>query len=482
MHGHRRLGSVLPIVLCLAGAALVATVPAQSQTAAEVSSPHGVLGEGETCVSCHPVHAQDNAPGMLAAGQRELCYSCHDGSTTAHDVKSEFGTEANPQAASHPLGGGLTCGDCHTAHKDPSEDTRLLRAFIDGTWVYSPPSALGTPIGNDFCYSCHGPGSALPAPNGDHSTFETSIHNTSAGVPMPKSGSEIKCLSCHEPHGSNERKLTLDDLPEEELCYSCHTADTPNTSGGPAPIAPSNPFVAFTGTSNDYLQDSSGPEAGIRMFHHPVGTADQAGATRQVECVSCHNTHLADATSGKLVNPANVNQKFIVQWTPGSYGQRGNINAFCATCHISPTTTEPLTATSDGSVPFTVRMVNDTGPMYDNSSNPAQATHAHDNFTYPYWLNSDESHGPKGANLACTACHDFHGTSNAFMLKETVISVGPETTPGSTSTVTDWQAVGSVAGDGAKIQAFCSTCHGSTHNTGQECTRCHYHGNSSAKW
>lgn len=484
----RRLAPVAGVAVAVI-AALALSGPARSQAPADVKIPHGgYTASTHRCETCHTVH---DAPGdtaiLSAANERELCYSCHDGSTTATDVKSQFGTEASPKTSSHPVGSdALLCSDCHTGHRSPDDDTALLRVKVDGHYRYSPPASLGTPIGDDFCYACHGSGSTLPAPDGDHSAFETSAHGTSAAMPPPKSGSQIECLACHEPHGSDQPGLTTNGLNQEELCYSCHTAADPNTSGGPAPIAPSDPFDAFNGTPNDYDQDATGPSAGIRLFHHPVSNVDQAGGTRQVECISCHGPHLADQSDGpgtsKLVNPANVFQKYPVTWTAGSYGQRGNINGFCATCHVSPDTTKPLTATPDGSVPYTVWMVDDTGPMYDSASNPAKASHAHDNFDYSYWSSSDRSHGPNGANLACTACHDFHGSSNAYMLKETVISVGPDTAPGTTNTVTGWQGVSSVAGDALKIQSFCNTCHTGTHQSGRECTSCHYHGDTSAKW
>ena len=293
------------------------------------------------------------------------------------------------------------------------------------------------------------------------------------GRPSQPSGG-IACLNCHDPHGSDLPRLV--DASEEMLCFSCHTQDEPNTSGGPSPIAPSNPYEAFNDTSNDYTQDADG----VRLFHHPVSGADQPGS-RRVECASCHNTHLADSvdtgSTSKLVDPADVRTRFIVTWEAGSFGQRGNISTFCAKCHISPTTTQPLTATADGSIPYTIEMVNDTGANNDGGSHP------HDGFSWDYWLSSDDNiHGPAGADFACTACHDFHGSSNAFMLNEEVIALdspGDAVPDGTVTTVTGWQDDQSIAGDADIIRSFCQACHGAgTHNDGQGCTRCHYHGSS----
>jgi hypothetical protein len=94
---------------------------------------------------------------------------------------------------------------------------------------------------------------------------------------------------------------------------------------------------------------------------------------------------------------------------------------------VSPTTTTPLSASTE--VPYDVRLVNDTATDADGTP--------HDTFTSAWFTGGARSaHGnpsyvpgkylgcPPGqpCTLACTACHDFHGSSNAFMLRETIVS------------------------------------------------------------
>lgn len=550
------------------------------------------------------------------------------------DLVGQFGEatlNSTTKTSFHPVpaavnGYSMTCSSCHTAHRLDTDYTKNLRVW-DGTYTSGTKDYLystkAAPLGNDFCYNCHGTNANLPTfplPDGDHTAFGNSaastgsIHNTSPDVPFPAAsfsgssnavtnaswaggtatltvgantlavgnpvvvsgvspagyngsfavtaatastvsyalgsdpgayvsggavasgGSGIKCLACHQDHASNQEHLTKAN--QENLCYQCHTGSA-NSSGGPAPTAPSDPNHAFTGSANDYTADANG----IRLFHHPISNTDQPGGTRQVECSSCHNSHLADGsdngtTTSKLVDPQNVNDKYIVTWADS--GVRGNINGFCAKCHRSPTVTQPLTRSvgmgvtgatwsagtgtltigthsvaigdsvavtgvsptgfngaftvtavtgtsisyplvadpgayvGGGSVddrsryiPYTVKLVNDTADQADASP----ATHKHDNFDWNLWLTDDVAHGPAGGNLACTACHDIHGSSNAYMLRERVVSDTGVLRPA----VTDWQATASVAGDGAKITAFCQGCHTGSHNSGRECTRCHYH-------
>jgi predicted CXXCH cytochrome family protein len=436
-----------------------------------VTEPHGgYSSQTQLCGYCHTAH---RAPGPNLhpyPTEKETCYQCHDGTGASTDIRSDFGEAeigSSTKTSFHPVPApqdslSLTCGDCHTPHRLRTEFTFLLRVWDGGAYRYSTAS---DPIGNAFCYACHGPSSAYPAPLGDHTAFETSVHNTDPDIPDPPAGatgasSEIRCLACHEPHASDQRRLTLNGEEQEALCYTCHTQADPNTSGG------SNPYRAFTAAANDYTADANG----VRLFHHPISDADQPGGARQVECASCHNPHLADATDGastsKIVDPANTSQELLVTWQDPNMN-RGTITAFCTRCHVSPTTTQPITAGTW--VPYTIRMVNDTGPNDVGNGTP------HDKFTLAEWNGTQAEHGGGAVNpLACTACHDFHGSSNAYLLRERIVN--PST--GAVGTMTGWQADQSVGGDWQKIQGFCLTCHperGTNHGRGKECIQCHYH-------
>ena len=424
------------------------------------ANPHGGYSSTtQSCPACHQVHQAAGPRLGLRETERQTCYQCHDGNGGATNVRNQFGEGtlgSSTRTSFHPVpqprdGVQLNCSDCHSPHSSRADDTRLLRARSGGGWLTSPP---GAPIGNAFCYGCHGPGSSLPRPYGDHSGFDASVHGVDGTAPLPPSGSEIECLGCHEPHGSDASKLTT--AGEEGLCFGCHTQADPNTSGG------SNPRHAFTAAANDYVTSDGTP---IRIYHHPVETVDQDGGTRVVECASCHNVHVVDRNdasgSSKLVDPADTTAKWNVTWSEGSADMtRGNISEWCTECHVGPATQGPIGA--GPTVPYGILLVNDQTRDDD--------TNVHDKFTLAEW-NASARHGPAEANLACTACHDFHGSSNAYMLRERVVS--PD--GAAFGTVTGFRAV---VADWEKLQTLCLTCHpdrGVNHGAPRLCTRCHYH-------
>jgi predicted CXXCH cytochrome family protein len=356
---------------------------------------------------------------LNAPTERETCYACHDGAGATSDTRTEFGESVigtSTRTSFHPVpqardGVQLLCSDCHTGHKSPTEDTMLLRVLSDGAYLYSPPDA---PIGNAFCYACHGTTSTLPAPFGDHSAFETAVHNTDPDVPLPPSGSGITCLACHTQHGSDNPRLTTAN--EEDLCFTCHAE------------------AAFSAAQNDYSATDGTP---IRIYHHPVTASDQDGGNRVVECASCHNAHVV--TPGQpYVDPANTTSP----WT-------GDVSAFCILCHASPSTTLPIS--SGPTVPYTIRTVNDTDLEADGRP--------HDGFSATSWVGS--LHASQG--VMCTDCHDPHGSSNAYMLSEARGITGFNALSG------DWQQLQTFC-------TSCHDQLDPDHNAGVLCTECHYHG------
>jgi predicted CXXCH cytochrome family protein len=473
MQRTRRLAWLVPgalgVLIVLAGLGMD---PVSSRSAPPAIDPHGTsTSDTDLCVTCHSPHDAAGADGILTAGSEvEACYSCHDGTGAATNVKADFGQDlAGPRTSAHPVpDGDLTCSDCHTPHKTTSDSTALLRVNDgSGGYLSSPPTA---PIGNVFCYACHGVGSTLPLPNGDHEAFETSVHGTDASIPLPASGSEIRCLACHESHGSDQRGLTATDLEGEELCLSCHTSTDPNTSGGTNPPWPeavpgSDIVQAFTARANDY---STTDGDGIRIFHHPIDAAEQEGGLRRVECASCHNSHIADTTdtdtTSKIADPRAVlsmGSRWIIGWNTalGYMNSGATMTAYCGTCHQGPTTTAPISAGS--TVPVDVRLVEDTA--LDADARP------HDTFRMDEWL----ADSPHSDTLTCTACHDFHGSTNASMLREN-IDAWDSTATGS---ITGFDALNTPA-DIQKLQGMCLTCHptlGTDHGNTELCTTCHFH-------
>lgn len=416
--------------------------------AGATTDPHGgYSSETNLCGLCHLVH---QAPGPNLhpyATEKETCYQCHDGTGANADIRSDFGEAtigSSTKASYHPVpapvdGYSVTCSGCHTPHRLKTDFTRLLRSW-DGTtldpdgfplYLYS---TAASPIGNAFCYSCHTNAASVSATFPD-TDFDNSAH---AGVADPPAApvfpegtgatSGIKCLGCHEQHASDQTKLTLNGKPQETLCYDCHTGAT-NSSGGTnppwtaaaGPFPGSDVFAAFNAASNVYTPGA------VRIYHHPVSDAEQAGGTRKVECVSCHNPHLADQTDGattsKAANPADVWQKWLFGWdfTSGYLSRGSNADGFCLTCHQNGATTAPLNA--GPGVPYDVRLVDD-GASHEQFSAADWAISNHGNATFTLdTYNGCDAAGVLRADcvVTCTNCHDPHGSSNPFTLRERVI-------------------------------------------------------------
>jgi predicted CXXCH cytochrome family protein len=335
---------------------------------------------------------------------------CHDGTGASTNIKTEFGTgmrvSFHPVPAPSASGATLVCSDCHAEHQSPSEDAGLLYLTLGPeSFRLSPPA---DPIGNDFCYSCHP----------DYAATQNQVVHNQVDAPNPDTG--VTCNACHEPHASDYTHLTK--ASEENLCYTCHT-DKPDSAAG------SQTYNAFHAAANDYGSP-------VRIYHHPVASAEQAGGTRVVECASCHNTHLPG--NSLVVDPRDTTRLWM-----------GSISAFCMTCHQNPPPNDPVIPAGP-KVPYAVRMVLD----------------GHDRFRAAQWPNS--THGESGRGIECTDCHNQHGSSNAYMLIETGGLTGFTDRPG------DW----------ANLQTLCETCHdaGDVQDhindpefAGQQCTSCHYH-------
>jgi predicted CXXCH cytochrome family protein len=251
------------------------------------------------------------------ANERELCYSCHDGTGASTDIRSGFGEStigSSTKVSFHPVPQKvddiqLVCSDCHTSHKPMAEDTKQLAVQVgldaegQPIYLYSPPDA---PAGDPFCYACHGSGSTLPPRYRDFTRFDASPHDAIAAP----DATGIVCLACHQPHGSDFQSLLRDD--QATLCITCHDGTTgafDPTSWASSTHATSGGLVCADchdphGTSNDFMllelggatgfDGTSATWAQLQLFctncHAEPTTAphDDVNATQEL-CTDCHS-------------------------------------------------------------------------------------------------------------------------------------------------------------------------------------------------
>jgi predicted CXXCH cytochrome family protein len=195
---------------------------------------HAALDMG--CGSCHAGnHAGEKPAPTLMAPAPDLCFNCHD--------KRNFTKKVQHSA----VAGGM-CTSCHNPHS--SKNAKLLTALTpdlcftchdksmftkktvhppvkDGqcTYCHSPhasdhPGVLNQPLA-DLCTTCHD-----RQTSGRHvmAAFSASDTHPVKGKPDPsRSGRELSCTSCHNPHASEQKKLLTNEAKSPgNLCLLCH--------------------------------------------------------------------------------------------------------------------------------------------------------------------------------------------------------------------------------------------------------------------
>jgi DmsE family decaheme c-type cytochrome len=182
------------------------------------------------CIDCHSIHSPKTPRAQLkTADETQTCYTCHKA------------IRAREQRTSHhPVREGkLTCSSCHNPH--------------DGA---SPKLIKGDSV-NELCYTCH-------AEKRGPFLFEH--------APVRED-----CVSCHEPHGSNHKRLLVQKLPN--LCWNCH----------------------FTGSGHFGSGDNLSTEKGVPVAPAGAPSGFPTVNSRFIEksCANCHiNIHGSNSPSG----------------------------------------------------------------------------------------------------------------------------------------------------------------------------------------
>jgi len=136
--------------------------------------------EMKECSSCHNWSAEKHAV-VVEKGVPQVCYECHS------DKQAQVDSSTTP----HPIAG--ECLTCHSQHG--TEHKHLLKQN-----VYT------------LCTNCHND-YKINHPVGRHPLRYAKIKNTSE---------EISCVSCHNPHGSQNEGLLKATGGRMESCTQCH--------------------------------------------------------------------------------------------------------------------------------------------------------------------------------------------------------------------------------------------------------------------
>ena len=199
------------------------------------------------------VEVHDQIYNPVRHSQKEgsaVCQTCHE--------KDE---KASLFRRSRHLGAGVSCSDCHSAHRVnlPGENeariSSALEAFfsvpkraLEHNWLDNRLVREEQP---KLCYSCH---------RDVEAQFQLPVrHRVNEGV--------VKCTDCHNPHGSlTPRELNATGTA---ACYSCH-------------VEKKGPFV---------YEHASVRVEGCSACHTPHGSINLHLLQRRQErqlCLECH--------------------------------------------------------------------------------------------------------------------------------------------------------------------------------------------------
>ncbi len=424
-----------------------------------------------------------------------------------------------------------------TKHADPTtgvyRDTTIPRGECAQCHL-SHDATSPNPYALFQAYSTVGEKNSLCAASGCHagtlgswqglSAYQNSAHGSVTGTGNIYPGTNYQatsCMNCHDPHGIPDGSGTAPfakllrkwawgtgtgKSDEEFLCYGggsgCHAQanSIPDSYG----IFPSGVTISerFGYQTPQATASSSGSNHKVNT-RHDINYYDQntynAGA--KVECINCHNPHLATRTFSEgvqswLVQPGNRYNAFTVRYRPSntyrtksyrsattdldpSFGQNLiDFVAFCLDCHDNTSTTDWPTGVSPGSTPTSNHPVN-LGLAYlgvggrANDQHGAVDGHGGNKgvLYYPYYGTAVGQSGEPAyayAALPCTDCHDPHGSQNLYHLKETVRINGVTLGTGISVTVEQ------------QWYYLCMTCHRHTGHTSvtptSNCTGHHHTG------
>ncbi len=254
------------------------------------------------CSNCHRVHgwpdpstATNDYASLLIEREESLCYTCHDGSPAAKNIRGNFTkTYTHPVSLSGrhtttedgiPARYGTAnrhseCADCHNVHQltpdyvsvtAPYASTALKavpRVSVNNvsstsvTYTYRPPSDPTTVKEYEVCFVCHSSWTTQPAGQTNYAAvFNTRIpsFHPVEGTALDTGinagsfangwgpGMLVTCTDCHTsddttirgPHGSANQWILKKPYvranspahPSNGICFDCHSASVYNTSG-----------------------------------------------------------------------------------------------------------------------------------------------------------------------------------------------------------------------------------------------------------
>ena len=336
-----------------------------------------------TCANCHSTHGWPNAtnsvadyPSLLVEQEENLCFTCHDGSPLAKNLKTNYTKtyrhpttdylgRHNPKEDGNPGNYGSTnrhaeCEDCHNAHQlvtqtiapvAPTASSRLKgvdRVSVANGAAGTTPTytfrnaADPTPVLEyELCFLCHSSWTTQPA---GQTNYAVKFNPNNASYhPVEAQG---KNLTINTNAFVNNWRAT-----NTMFCSDCHTSDDTTIRG---PHASTNryilkkPYTASSATRtmasgencfdchryDTYANNNASAtiQGYSRFNRNAAGQGVENGHTFHVgnqrwPCYACHETHGSSLQKSLIATGRNPGINTYTQTTTGGT---------CApTCHSS---------------------------------------------------------------------------------------------------------------------------------------------------
>lgn len=360
------------------------------RTTSAKSRIHSPVAEGE-CTACHNPHSSANkfqlVQPLSGVKNENLCLLCHD-----------IGVET-PQKGSRHAALDMGCDSCHVTHKTGPPEKQEFAYHL----AQSIPA---------LCLNCH-------------DTANKQLMAAHRGQPV----SESNCVSCHDPHGSEDPKLLhkFSHPPfAERQCDSCHETTKDNRV-----------VVMEKGKRSLCAMCHEEVEKKVLSSKAPHGVFAQSDT-----CTVCHSPHTSPFPQHLNLEPNSLcatchkawveeRSKKVFKHAPVFKGGctichephgsnfskhlRADINDLCLTCHARDAQGEA------GSDANTLILFSGTVKLPGNYLNqlkhiPVQrgGNKGHPQLNHPVGDMTDATNSQR--KISCVSCHDPHaGNGNIRM-------------------------------------------------------------------
>lgn len=295
------------------------------------AAPHVSLeADDDSCAMCHRAHTSASAIERLDpitgettgsalifgafTGTRdiELCVSCHgiESLGSESDVQSAFESSSSHSLSPESSAFGpdpKQCGTCHDTHGTNKDGDGNSYAALLRRYVSVEPTGFVFQ-GTEFCATCH-----VARPDnlyGGLAVWNDTAHAREMTAPV--SGTQVICVNCHDPHGSNFAPMIRKQVQppaapttttivanDRTFCFSCHGSPL-RTFGGATVYATTGhgSSAATVAPTGEWVPADYARLVGeCQNCHNPMGAPDGAGGAipRMMrrpeggECFECHN-------------------------------------------------------------------------------------------------------------------------------------------------------------------------------------------------